>query len=302
MAEQQGIGSADIKQVQDYIRKEFTILMRTPQKKLYHYTNGAAAAGILGQSTLRATNILHLDDGREMQHALDCFQEAMDRRRAQPGADSSAELNATISQYLSEKGSYVPPDIWIATFTSERDDAGLWTRFSDDSHSVSFGFSPAGIARAAETSGALLAACCYDDETKITVMTRGLDLLQRLYDRSRGSADRRALVGYIMRELALFSAIMKRADLAHEDEWRLILCNPSQTAVGARRINAIAKPQYTSLYIDLEVADGSDRLPIDEIIIGPSPHQQMTERAFRILLYKHGYEHANVTPSPITLV
>jgi hypothetical protein len=302
MAEQKGIGVGDIKQVQDYMRREFTTLMRTPEKTLYHYTDGTAAAAILDQSTLRATNILHLDDGREMQHALDCFQQALDRRQAQSTDRGVAELSALISQYLSEKGNYVPPDIWIATFTGERDSPELWHRFSGETHGVAFGFSPANIARAADTGGALLAPCCYDDETKVTVMTRGLELLQRLYDRHRGALDGYTLIGYIMRELALFSAIMKRSDLVHEDEWRLILCNPSQTVVGARRINALAKRAYTSLYIDLEIADGNGRLPLDEIIIGPSPYQQMTERAFRILLYKSGYEHANVTPSPAAMV
>ena len=60
---------------------------------------------------------------------------------------------------------------------------------------------------------------------------------------------------------------------------------------------ALARPEYTSLYIDLEIADATDRLPISEILIGPSQRQQMTTRAFRTLLYKHGYERADVVPS-----
>ena len=103
----------------------------------------------------------------------------------------------------------------------------------------------------------------------------------------------------VLRELALFGALMKRSELKGEDEWRVILCNPSQTAVGARRIRAIAKPEYTSLYIDLEIADATDRLPLCEILIGPGDRQQMTARAFWTLLYKHGYERADVIQSAL---
>jgi hypothetical protein len=32
------------------------------------------------------------------------------------------------------------------------------------------------------------------------------------------------------------------------------------------------------------------------VLIGPSPHQEMTARAFRTLLYKHGYERTDIVP------
>jgi hypothetical protein len=205
---------------------------------------------------------------------------------------------------MSEVGSYVPPDIWIATFSSQRDSTDAWAAAAERGHGVALGFSAAGIMRGAETGGALLAPCCYDDDTKVGIMLRGLEVAEKLYAKRRDAFARTpaagiALVRYVLRELALFGALMKRSDLAHEEEWRVILCNPSQTAVGARRINAVAKPDYTSLYIDLEIADATDRLPICEILVGPSAHQQMTARAFWTLLYKHGYERADVVQSSL---
>jgi hypothetical protein len=255
--------------------------MRPLKQPVYHYTTGAAAAAILDQATLRATNILYLDDGREMQHSVDYFRRAMAARERDHPGRISVEMNQLIEDYLSRVGGTVPPDIWIVTFVAGRDAAGL--------------------TRAAEAGGALLAPCCYDDEAKLATMTRGLDVLERLYERrlhhTRGKPDAAGLVRYVVRELALFGALMKQSDMAHEQEWRLILCNPSQTAVGARRIMAHAGPDYTSLYIDIDLADANDRLPVHEVMIGPSRFQQMTERAFRTLLYKHGYEQADVSRS-----
>jgi hypothetical protein len=305
MADYTGIDNDDIRQVQDYMRREFETLMRPLRHPVYHYTTGAAAANILEEAKLRATNILYLDDGHEMHHSVVYFRQAMAMRQdADPGSPASA-LNEMIARYLSEVGDYVPPDIWIATFTAEHDCPRQWRRIAPQGHGVALGFPAAGIVRAAETGGALLAPCCYDDRTKIEIMSRGLDLLERLYaKRLKGfsrlpQAD--ALVRYVVRELALFGALMKPSEYADENEWRLVLCNPSQTAVGARRITALAKADYTSLYIDLEIADATDRLPIGEILIGPSNHQQMTTRAFRTLLYKHGYERADVVPSRAAL-
>jgi hypothetical protein len=306
MAEQTGISGDDIRQVQEYVRREVSTLMRPLKQTVYHYTDGGAAANILDQARLRATNILFLDDGREMRHTVDFFRQAMELRlRAHPDG-ATAELNALLVRYLSGVAGMTPPDIWIATLSASRHGAEQWRAVSERGHGVALGFSAGGITRAAESAGALLAPCCYDDDTKISVMSRGLDVLERLYQR-RGKASPRAaeaaepLVRYVVRELALFGAMMKRSDLRHENEWRLILCNPSQTALGARRIQALAKPDYTGLYIDLDLADASGRLPLNEVLIGPSAHQEITARAFRTLLYKHGYDAVDLVPSPTPL-
>jgi hypothetical protein len=309
MADATGITADDIRQMQDYVRREFNALMRPLNHPVYHYTDGQAAANILEETRLRATNILYLDDGRDLAHSVEFFRQAMaDRLRANPGG-VTAELIALITQYLSELGSYVPPDIWIATLTRERDSVGQWNAIGDrgHGHGVAVGFTATGIKRGAESGGALLAPCCYDDATKLAIMSRGLAVLEKLYEKRRQNgappAAAKALIRYVIREVSLFGALMKRSELAHEEEWRVILCNPSQTAVGARRITAIARPDYTALYIDLEIADATDRLPLCEILIGPSVHQQMTARAFWTLLYKHGYDRAEVVPSqaPITI-
>jgi hypothetical protein len=305
MAEMAGIDTDAIRQVQEYIRREFNALLRPLTHPVYHYTDGAAAIAILEGAKLRATNILYLDDGRDMAHSVEFFQRALALREARNPGGVTAELAGLIRQYLSEVGSYVPPDVWIATFSSEHDSARQWRSVHGCGHAVAVGFSPAGIRRAAETGGALLAPCCYDDETKIAIMSRGLEVAERLYEKRRETFARTAgggvaLVRYVLRELALFGALMKRSELKHEDEWRVILCNASQTAVGARRIHAVAKPDYTSLYIDLEIADATDRLPLCEILVGPGKHQQMTARAFWTLLYKHGYERADVVQSTLT--
>jgi hypothetical protein len=295
------IANEDRRQLQDYMRREFTALLREPQATLYHYTDGAAAASILDQSSLRATNILYLDDGREIRHAIDLFREALAIRRDRATDPQSSELNALIARYLEDTGQYVPPDVWIATFTERRDGGDLWDRYSHIGHGVALGFTPQPLGKAAEAGGAFLAPCCYDDATKIAIMGRGLELLERLYAaktvRRWGQSNEAGarLVRYVVRELALFGALMKRSELAGENEWRLVIVNASQTAVGARRIKAEAKRDYTALYIDLELGDASDRLPIGEILVGPGEYQEMTERAFRTLLYKYGYERADVT-------
>ncbi|HEX4506952.1 MAG TPA: hypothetical protein VH722_14580 [Alphaproteobacteria bacterium] len=304
MAETAAIDTDAVRQVQEYIRREFNALLRPLTHPVYHYTDGAAAIAILEDAKLRATNILYLDDGRDMAHSVEFFREALAVREQRNPGGVTAELAALIQQYLSEVGGYVPPDIWIATFSSERDSARRWQTVGGCGHAVAVGFSANGIMRGAETGGALLAPCCYDDDTKLAIMMRGIELAEKLYEKRRVTFAKSpgagvALVRYVLRELALFGALMKQSDLKGEDEWRVILCNPSQTAVGARRIHAVAKSDYTSLYIDLEIADATDRLPICEILVGPSPHQQMTARAFWTLLYKHGYERADVIQSAL---
>src|ERR1700753_2958915 len=114
MADATAIDSDAIRQVQDYIRREFNALIRPLKHPVYHYTHGGAAVGIIEDAKLRATNILYLDDGRDMAHSLEFFREALSIRERRHASAVTGELSALIRQYLSEVGSYVPPDIWIA--------------------------------------------------------------------------------------------------------------------------------------------------------------------------------------------
>ena len=85
MAEAATIDTDAVRQVQDYIRREFNALMRPLTHPVYHYTDGAAAVAIIEDAKLRATNILYLDDGRDMAHSVDFFQQALTiRERERP--------------------------------------------------------------------------------------------------------------------------------------------------------------------------------------------------------------------------
>src|SRR5271166_3996433 len=102
MAETADITTEDRRQLQEYMRREFTALLREPKQPLYHYTDGQAAANILDACTFRASNILYLDDGREIQHAVDWFKEAMNLRLKRNPGGQTERLDALISRYLSE--------------------------------------------------------------------------------------------------------------------------------------------------------------------------------------------------------
>jgi hypothetical protein len=246
-----------------------------------------------------------MEEGQDVGQMVAMLRLAMARRARSDASGAAAELSRLVEGYLADTVSYAPPDLWIAAFAARRDDETQWSRTGSQDHGVALGFSPGGISRAADAAGALLAPCCYDDAVKMAIVERGLDLLAQLFARRlkrQAVGDGAPLARHFVRELALVGALMKPPSLAHEDEWRLILCNPCQTAAGARRITALARPDYTSLYIDLEIADSSGRLPIGEIVVGPSLHQLFTVRAFRMLLYKHGYGRSDVTVTRAAMI
>jgi hypothetical protein len=295
------ISHEERKQIQAYMRSEFDALIREPERTIHHYTNGAAAARIVDQARLRATNILFLNDGVELGYAVDAFRAAMKERTQGPASPDRQRIYRSIDRYLAHVSGDMPPDVWVITFTEQRDTEAHWRTYGRGT-GVALGFSPEGMIRAAEAGGAVLLPCCYDDRIKIGIMSRGLALIEQLYAqrngrRTDGVDSGEALVRSVIREIALFSALMKPAALAEEREWRVVLVNATQTAAGARAINAVAMPEYMSLAVDLPLADADDRLPLTEIVVGPGRQQRLTERAFRTLLYKNGYERVAVMPS-----
>jgi hypothetical protein len=297
------IGSHEKKQLQAFMRSEFNALIRKPERPVYHYAEGSAAARILDQGRLAATNILFVNDGEGLHHAVDTLHAVLDERRRMSSPDGVKVLD-TIKTYLSHLSGDVLPDVWVVTVSEQRDCRAHWQSHGGAGRGVALGFSPEGLVRAVQKAGAVLLPCCYDDATQVGILSRAVALIERFYgERLSSTAEAgdsgEALIRAVMREVALFGALLKPADLVEEREWRIALLNATQTAAGARAINAVPLSEYMSLALDLPLTDTDDRLPLTEIIVGPGRYQQLTERAFRTLLYKNAYDDVPVTRSAL---
>jgi hypothetical protein len=103
---------------------------------LYHYTTQAAALQILRTGTLRLSNILHLNDGKEFWWLFERIEDYLINCENN-GQKIPQGINDTILQFFKKKQNI---SICIACFSLKSDDAAQWDRYSDNGNGVVIGF------------------------------------------------------------------------------------------------------------------------------------------------------------------
>jgi len=107
----------------------------------YHYTDGRGLFGILDSCAVRFTDYRHLNDPSELKHGVDCAMALIQSMAF--GANwvrrcFLAVLMQTVSRYiLSDE-----LEVFIASFSREKDDLGQWRAYADDGRGFAIGSSP----------------------------------------------------------------------------------------------------------------------------------------------------------------
>jgi hypothetical protein len=86
---------------------------------------------------------------------------------------------------------------------------------------------------------------------------------------------------------AEIAPILKHPSFKEEKEWRLIspLINSFNDNVKFRTGKSMIIP-----YIEFSLADENNKIDFEEIIIGPTPHLELSKMSTQLLLVKSGFD------------
>lgn len=269
-----------------------------PPERLWHYTDGAGAKGIITSRTLRAGHLGYMNDTSEVNHAMNV---SLDVARALVAdLPEHREALARWIQYLTDDPPFSwAPNIFAVCFSERRDVLSQWRGYATgNGGSFSLGF-PSSLIEERANPQWLLRRCIYsrDDQARMIEarMRRGLQIAVEVYeDFGREGKIVDVAFNHLHGAVMSIAPLCKHPDFEEEGEWRLYT-GPVRIESGTQ-IGFTERQNTLSPYVEFSLSDGQ---PLDDLnwIAGPGPQQERANDALGWLAKSQGLTNYQGIPS-----
>jgi hypothetical protein len=260
---------------------------------LYHYTNADGLQGIVKEGVLWATDILYLNDASEFDYFLRVLGETI---LSDTPFEKFAESFRRVGHSLLSA-----TDVFVSCFCERPNLLSQWRGYAGGVGGYCIGFP----AHRLWEKGIILRKAIYDreaqDETlgavkesaiRQIVENHAVELADHLGDLDEYLPQQVELlaefVAYALAEG--MQHVIKHPDFVSEEEWRATgFVDPS----GAAAVNYRTTSLGVTPFCTIDIKENGVPL-IEEIWIGPNPHQELAEMAVRRLLRSCGLEEPDV--------
>jgi hypothetical protein len=300
------------------------VLSHRPDGPLYHYTKQAGLLGIIRKKEIWATHTQYLNDTREFLHAVQLIRDELTVARAAHGDEtvrdaleamgrglpepevSNDEKRAALREMWESVGDpagLARINVCVASFSEVRDSLSQWRAYAPRG-GFCIGIRGDNLGQLAAAQRFYLAPCLYD-----LGQQRGLaralieEVLEENLERQSQADVGRQFVppgGSLHKYLNRYAPILKDPSFAEEREWRII--SPPQMCTDPRfdfrEGNSMLIPFYRfSLHGEAGPVHAR-AIPLEEVIIGPTPDPERSEASVRNFLFSQGHE-VKVTRSAV---
>ncbi len=238
---------------------------------LFHYTSQDGLLGICSSRSIFATKVQYLNDEAEFRYGLDLARDAIGDLG---GPEDLAQVVDAIHH----------ANIFVSSLTEEADLLSQWRAYGTPGHRFSLGLRSAVLRQVAEIDGWTLQKCIYlpaDQKQAVNdVVNRAVELAKR----------KRPYAGRFREELIGMASRLKDPSFIEENEWRLVspLIREGEGRIRYRSggFTLIAYVEFSLVAWAPKVSDRS--VAISEVIVGPTPHPDLSLRAVAAMLRAHG--------------
>ncbi len=258
------------------------VTSRRAPDTLYHYTRRTGLLGIVAKGEIWASNARYLNDARELSTALETLSQVL--RARTPGESSpEAHLLKDIDHFLQD----LEPqwDVFVFSLSEDGDQLSQWRAYTRPGDGYSLGFKTEALSQLVDASLFHLAPCYYEDHEHLDLVSTVLeDAVQTISQApSEASESLKARQQALLRFAAGFffvAPIIKHRKFSEEKEWRFIL--PIASVWDPTRVKFRDAGNLLVPYVPIRLPQGE--LPIDRVVIGPTPHADLEQRALSGLL------------------
>jgi hypothetical protein len=257
---------------------------------LYHYTGGVGLIGIIREKALWCTQVQYLNDSQELYHAAALVADCA------AGKNSEFEVFDRVRDYANGFAQHrTLSRICVASFSEDSDDLGQWRGYGDRNGGFAIGFASdlLGVARQhqEETNrGGVwnLAPVLYRQDEQKAVASTIVGLIEDACRHAvreglnRQAATDQGITVFLSLLLAI-GPLLKHPKFDSEREWRLV--SPS-IPHGDGHLHFRAGKHLTP-YCTFALCTQDRRLALEEIVVGPGPHQQLNREAAGALAFEH---------------
>jgi hypothetical protein len=272
------------------------VLSRKPEVPLYHYTRQSGLLGIIGKKEIWATHTQYLNDRREYLHALGAVREEIDKLLVSFSQDSRVIL-----EEMREGISGIETmNVCVCSFSEDRDSLSQWRSYSSGPSGFAIGFPGDFLAEVAEKMQWYLAPCIYEQDEQSALIRALVEEVfeQNVERRDTKEAEQDDLPpgGSLCAYLHRYAPLLKDCSFRGEKEWRVISRPLScrHELFDFREGNSMLIPYYR-----LPLIDKNQNFRVHEVVVGPTPNEQQSQRSIKSFLACHGCEKVPVELSRI---
>ena len=293
-----------IRDVAARLTEKFSETQTERPRLFYHYTSVEALHSILSKGAIWASDIAFLNDSSELSYASDLIASVTKEFENEGSAEflellkrsggSATEPTSAASGYL------------VCCFCVDGDLLSQWRAYGDGGKGIALGFDSHDFS----VPELLVRRVLYDEQQQRELIINTLrafsDLVNNIsmrYTASEMDANNTlpALSGLLRSFLTEYSFTFKHPAFTEENEWRIIV--PYDRCEWLDRI--LFRPSKSLLipYTMMAFGDHVDkpRLPLLEIVHGPTLHPELLKKSLHLLLEQQGYEHVEVRGSSAPL-
>lgn len=188
---------------------------------LYHYTSADAMLSILQSGKLRVSSIEQLNDKVELRYPVSIFRAHLDRFYAIEPSPDGCDLLHQIRRQLDIIDT---TGIYVASFSADGDEFGMWRLYGDRGRGFSFDFPLYMV----EHWGGFPGKCHYDTSSADRFCQGALRTVRDTYlaeIQAGRSPDLETVAANFLWRISYFGLLFKPHAWADEKEWRLIFVN-----------------------------------------------------------------------------
>jgi len=262
--------------------------------------------GICSSRSLWGTHLQFTNDASELAHAWKLMLSVLADTRAQAQSPEQVELIDEIGRAISSQWA-VYPDFYSVSFCADRGLLGQWPGYGSMGGGYAIGFETRGLVcppSAFSQPERFLNRVIYEPDTQLEMLRGIADSMLALFATVDPTGEEittvRARILAALGEVVGFAFNFKDPAWAEEQEWRGVYVLPSGELDGVRfrPAGGVAVP-YESMEMG---AVGDERLPIREVVLGPSVDAETARKSLEMLLASSGYSDVEIRVSAVPLL
>jgi len=254
---------------------------------IFHYTSQEGLLGIIRDKALWLSSIRHLSDATE-------FSYAVELARTKLNSLLLAERSSLTTYYgalLEKLDAFQNLQLFVGSFSEQADLLSQWRAYTPNGIGFSIGFEYDHLKAMASNQKLEIMKCTYDRSEHDAIVE---DLIRLGGTLVEDDVHKGALAAFFV-GLLNFAPALKDPSFSEEQEWRVVN-NMGRTKDLTPKFRA--GESMLVPYHEFKLAKDNQKMPISRIIVGPTPHMNLSIDSLTFLLSAS----ENVEPHAYTIV
>jgi hypothetical protein len=285
--------------------------MPGPPPRLFHYTDSQGLIGIVVDQRLWASNADFLNDSSEPAYALDVLKTSFNEvERCLRSSGAAQRALTSFWDWAMDEYEGQGPHIYVFCLSECDDLLSQWRAYGGHGAGYAIGFSAPGLCSLLRPSeGQYLVKIVYDraqqEEEAKSAFNQIVSVVEQ-FEHKHGRIDAgtcgpdadlvdRRVRSAFLSELIRLRGRFKTLAFREEKEWRLIQFVPP--ALGRPPIRFRHSIDAIKPYLELDL--GANRLPIEQVTIGPALKPELSRRSIMLMFAEKGWSNVDVRGSGV---